>query len=191
MPMDRYVTERLRIEAARRGLDPALARAVAWIESHGNQDARGAAGEIGVMQLMPATAAELKVNAYDIQENIEGGVRYLSQLVGKYGVEAGVAAYNAGASRIDGRASTDWPRITQEYVRAVLVQRAAERRTLDAQGARTAEVPLAQHHPPHQRHARRAARAHEPSRAQLDPRRRQPRERRHAAPSTQVLEWSP
>ncbi|MDD4693411.1 MAG: lytic transglycosylase domain-containing protein, partial [Firmicutes bacterium] len=57
-------------------VDPALVLAVAAIESNYKVDAVSHKGAIGIMQLMPATAEELGVNPYILEENIEGGVKY-------------------------------------------------------------------------------------------------------------------
>ncbi len=91
-------------ETARRyGVPPELALAVARKESGLNQAARGAAGEVGIFQLMPTTAAALGVNAYDPAENIEGGVRYLRQMLDRYGWDPllALAAYNGGPGNVD------------------------------------------------------------------------------------------
>jgi hypothetical protein len=79
------------------GVDQALARAVASVESGWNQQARSGAGAIGVMQLMPGTARELGVDPENVEQNIEGGIRYLAWLLRWFGnVEAALVAYNAG-----------------------------------------------------------------------------------------------
>lgn len=85
------------------GVSPQLAIAVARRESGFNQGARGAAGEIGVFQLMPATAAGLGVDPYDLRQNIRGGVLYLSQMLNRYGgdTQMALAAYNAGPGNVD------------------------------------------------------------------------------------------
>lgn len=66
------------ISAARdERVPPGLLAAVVKIESAWRIDARGKAGEIGLTQLMPATARQLGVNAHDVRENLRGGARYL------------------------------------------------------------------------------------------------------------------
>jgi soluble lytic murein transglycosylase-like protein len=78
-------------EANDQGVPPEIALAVATQESgmcHWSPSGgvlRGKAGEYGVMQLMPATAAALGVDPTDVNQNIHGGVKYLSQLYDRYG----------------------------------------------------------------------------------------------------------
>jgi hypothetical protein len=83
------------------GVPPSIALAVAQKESSFNQAAVGAAGEIGVFQLMPATAAGLNVNPSDLTQNVEGGVSLLASLYQQFGnwTEA-LAAYNAGPTHL-------------------------------------------------------------------------------------------
>lgn len=96
------ISDIITAEAQRRGVPPALALAVAKRESGLNQAARGAAGEIGIFQLMPATAAALGVNAYDPAQNIAGGIAYLRQMFDRYGRwDLAAAAYNWGPGRVD------------------------------------------------------------------------------------------
>jgi len=84
------------------GVPPALAIAVAQTESSLNPNATGAAGEQGLFQLMPATAAQLGVtDGYDPTQNIQGGVAYLSQLYAQYGDwNTALLAYNAGPGNV-------------------------------------------------------------------------------------------
>lgn len=79
------------------GVDAALVRAVITCESGWNQDAVSRVGAIGLMQMMPGTARELRVDPRDLQQNIEGGVRYLASLLRAFKtVERALIAYNAG-----------------------------------------------------------------------------------------------
>jgi soluble lytic murein transglycosylase-like protein len=83
------------------GVPSSIALAVAQKESGFNQNAVGAAGEIGVMQLMPATAAGLGVNPSDLNQNVEGGVSLLASLYRQFGNWSdALAAYNAGPGNI-------------------------------------------------------------------------------------------
>jgi len=87
--------------AQRYGVDPALALAVAQKESSLDPSARGAAGEVGLYQLLPSTAHDLGVNPWDVAENIEGGIRYLRALLDRFrDVRLALMAYNAGPSRV-------------------------------------------------------------------------------------------
>jgi soluble lytic murein transglycosylase-like protein len=95
------VASQIQAAAPSYGVPPALALAVATKESNLNQAARGSAGEIGVFQLMPGTAAQLGVNPSDLTANIDGGLAYLSQLYAQFG-DWGTAleAYNGGPGNV-------------------------------------------------------------------------------------------
>ncbi len=81
---------------------PSLVRAVMKVESGGKQEAVSAKGATGLMQLMPATAKALGVDPKDPQENVEGGSKYLQQMLNKYGKkDIALAAYNWGPGNID------------------------------------------------------------------------------------------
>ena len=82
------------------GVDPSIAKRVMHIESRGNPNAVSPAGAMGAMQLMPATARELGVDPNDPVQNVQGGVRYLSQMINEFGPEYGPLAYNAGPGRM-------------------------------------------------------------------------------------------
>lgn len=108
--------------AERHNVDPGLVRAVIRTESNGDPAAVSMKGAQGLMQLMPSTAAELGVtNTFNPQENIEGGVKYLRQLLTRYGgdLDKALAAYNAGAGAVDRAKGVPRYRETQEYVRKV------------------------------------------------------------------------
>ena len=84
------------------GVDPQLVKAIAIAESDMNQDEISPVGAIGVMQLMPETAAGLGVDPYDTNENIAGGTKYLKQMLDTFDgdVPLAVAAYNAGPGAV-------------------------------------------------------------------------------------------
>lgn len=104
--------------AAKYGVPADLALAVAYQESGLNPDAMGQAGEVGLYQLMPSTAWELGVNPYVIEENIQGGMAYLSQQYQRFGSwDAALAAYNAGPGAV---AAGKVPSSTQQYVESVM-----------------------------------------------------------------------
>lgn len=108
--------------AARYQVDPRLVAAVAQTESGGNQEAVSPVGAVGVMQLMPETAAGLGVNPYDKRQNIEGGAKYLRQMMDTFGgdVQKAVAAYNAGPQAVKEYNGIPPYRETQDYVNKVL-----------------------------------------------------------------------
>lgn len=111
------------------GIDPRLALEVAITESGLNQSAVSPAGAIGIFQLEPATAADLGVDPTDPAQNIEGGVRYLAQLVNQFGgdVSQALGAYNWGMGHVQAAVASygsAWlnyaPSETQSYVAKIL-----------------------------------------------------------------------
>ena len=103
-------------------VDPKLVSAVAEVESGGRQEATSVAGAVGVMQLMPDTAANLGVNPYDKRENVEGGAKYLKEMLDLFGgdVKKAVAAYNAGPAAVKNYGGVPPYKETQNYVNKVL-----------------------------------------------------------------------
>ena len=110
------------------GVDPNLALAVAKQESGYQQTGSGggtltsSAGALGVMQLMPSTAAALGVNPNDQTQNINGGVKLLSQLLSQFGgnTSEALAAYNAGPAAVQKYGGVPPYPETQNYVSSIL-----------------------------------------------------------------------
>lgn len=104
------------------GVDPKLARAIAIAESDMNQAEISPVGAIGVMQLMPETAASLGVDPYDKGDNIVGGVRYIRQMLDTFDgdVPLAVAAYNAGPGAVKRYGGIPPYSETQNYVNRVI-----------------------------------------------------------------------
>jgi soluble lytic murein transglycosylase-like protein len=125
-PIDAAITKYARLHA----VDPGLIRAVMEAESAFATQARSPSGAIGPMQLMPATARALGVNPHIPDENIEGGVRYLSELLKMFGgVELALIAYNAGPglARRYARGEATLYGETRDYVNQVLGRMHASR----------------------------------------------------------------
>jgi len=102
---------------------PELVAAVIWAESSGDPNARSRRGARGLMQLMPNTAKELGVTTIlDPRENVEGGTRYLRQMLDAHegDVSLALAAYNAGPEAVRRYRGIPPYRETREYVGRVI-----------------------------------------------------------------------
>ena len=121
-PVNATLNELIQSAAQKYHVDPKLVMAVAETESGGNQSAVSPAGAIGVMQLMPGTAAALGVDPYDERQNIEGGAKYLHEMLDTFDgdVRKAVAAYNAGPQAVRNYNGVPPYRETQNYVSKVL-----------------------------------------------------------------------
>jgi len=120
--------------ATRYGVDPKLAHAVVRVESNYQTRALSPKGAQGLMQLMPATAANLDVkDSFDTRKNIEGGVRHLRVLMDRYhnDLPLVLAAYNAGDTAVINYRGVPPYRETRQYVVQVL-------RRFDREAARAA-----------------------------------------------------
>jgi soluble lytic murein transglycosylase-like protein len=108
--------------AARHNVDANLVRAVVKVESNFNPNAVSRKGAMGLMQLMPSTARQLKVNnPFDPEQNVDAGVRHLKQLLESYGgdIKLTLAAYNAGAGAVARSSGVPHYAETQNYVRRI------------------------------------------------------------------------
>lgn len=112
--------------ARRHGVDEALVHAVIQVESRYDPFAVSPRGAMGLMQLMPRTAERFDVaNAFDPVQNVDGGVRYLKELLSRYSgqVRLALAAYNAGEEAVERHRGIPPYRETVDYVKRVLSAR--------------------------------------------------------------------
>jgi soluble lytic murein transglycosylase-like protein len=112
----------IEIAGAEVKLSPRLLEAVAYVESRFNPHAVSPDGAVGVMQLMPATAAELGVDPANPEANIRGGADYLRRMVTMFGnnLELALAAYNAGPSAVMRHGGVPPYAETRAYIDAVM-----------------------------------------------------------------------
>lgn len=108
--------------SAAEGLPANFVLSVAHVESGFQVNARSPKGAVGLMQLMPQTAAELGVLPDRVEENASGGARYLRQLLIRYKGDSrlALAAYNAGPAAVDRFRDVPPYLETQQYVARVL-----------------------------------------------------------------------
>ncbi len=108
--------------ASRYALNPALIKAVVLAESGMNPSALSSAGAMGLMQLMPSTAADLGVrDPWDPAQNIDGGARYIRQQLDTFGdMRRAIAAYHAGPGNVKRYGGVPPFETTRVYVSRVL-----------------------------------------------------------------------
>jgi len=114
--------------AVAQGIDADLLLAVAEVESGLRPDAVSSKGALGVMQLMPATAARMGVaDALNPDENIDGGARYLREQMDRFGgdLSLALAAYNAGPEAVSRHGGVPPYGETRRFVSRVLSRMAA------------------------------------------------------------------
>jgi soluble lytic murein transglycosylase-like protein len=100
-PFPRALRGYFEAAAADADVPPAMLYAVAKVESNLRQDARSTAGARGLLQLMPATARSLALNADEPRSNVLAGARYLRQLLDRFdSADLALAAYNAGPTAV-------------------------------------------------------------------------------------------
>lgn len=128
-PLDvRYATL-IRAAATKHGVDERLIAEVIAAESDFNSRAVSRKRALGLMQLLPETAARYSVkNVFDPAQNIEGGVHYLKDLLTRYrnNVTLALAAYNAGPEMVDRYGGLPPFPETRNYVREITIKLARE-----------------------------------------------------------------
>jgi hypothetical protein len=115
----REVDDAIEQAARRHNVDANLVRALIRVESNFNSKAVSRKGAMGLMQLMPSTARQLKVtNPFDPDQNVDAGVRHLKQLLQDFNgnVKLSLAAYNAGAGAVHRNAGIPNYAETRNYV---------------------------------------------------------------------------
>lgn len=120
---DKY-TDIIGAAARQHGVDAALIRALIHAESGFNPLARSHKGAMGLMQLMPGTARDLGVtDALAVGQNVDGGVRYLANLLQQYkgDITLATAAYNAGPANVARYGGVPPFEETQTYVKRVKI----------------------------------------------------------------------
>jgi soluble lytic murein transglycosylase-like protein len=118
-PVPRPFRSAFATASAKTGVPLSLLVATAYEESHMNPNAHSGAGATGLLQLMPATARELRLNGNDPATNVLAGARYLRLMIDRFGsLDLALAAYNAGPSAVE-RAGGAPTTATLRYVKNI------------------------------------------------------------------------
>jgi len=134
------IRDHIRLASITTGVDPDFIESVIRAESGYNAAAVSPKGARGLMQLMPATAASLGVrDSLDPKANIDGGSRYLHELLVRFDGDAimALAAYNAGPEKVERYKGVPPYRETRQYVARVVKD--YNRRKLSSSGGAAAE----------------------------------------------------
>lgn len=107
------------------GVEPHLVKAIIHVESKGKHEVKSSSGAIGIMQLTPSTAKSLGVNPYSKEDNIHGGIKYISYLHKKFDgdIVKIIASYNAGEGAVKKYNGVPPYKETHKYVKSVLQKR--------------------------------------------------------------------
>jgi soluble lytic murein transglycosylase-like protein len=124
MRLDKDTLQTLAASAGQKhGLPASLIRSVIQTESAGDSTAVSSAGAKGLMQLMDGTAKDLGVkDSFDPMANVDGGTRYLKQMLKRFGgdIEKALAGYNAGPGAVEKHGGIPPYKETQNYVSTVM-----------------------------------------------------------------------
>ncbi len=118
-PTSQRISHAVNTAAKKHGIPANLIRAVMKQESAFKPNAKSHCGAQGLMQLMPGTAKEMGVkDAYNIEQNIDGGAKYLSRMLKTFGgnTKLALAAYNAGPGAVMKHNGVPPYKETQNYV---------------------------------------------------------------------------
>lgn len=114
--LNRLITDKAKQE----GVSPDLIRAIIKAESNGDIHAKSPAGAIGLMQLMPRTAAGMGIDPSIPDQNLTGGIRYLKEMAGRFmDLDKTLAAYNAGPGTVEKYDGIPPYRETQNYIKKI------------------------------------------------------------------------
>ena len=122
LPNDEAYGDIINSAAQREGIDPYLIKAVCRVESDFDPNVVSSKGAMGLMQLIPGTAALVGCrDAFDPQQNIFGGARYLRMMLDRFqgNVDFALAGYNAGPGKVEAHRGIPPIRETQNYVKKV------------------------------------------------------------------------